>query len=154
MFKALPPAVLEEMLEAGEILLTVKAAWEGASVWSAVPNFISYCIGTERTHIFTCYCLREGVTLQLTNMEPTKLISGEKPLVDAYMYVALKGLIEFANSLGIERLIIDSYVPSAADYMLDLGFYITPKGTFSSGGVRGYKILKEQNSHGKEKVNI
>jgi len=142
MYRALSPSVLEEMTERGNILLTIKPGWEQGTPWTASPSFVSYCIGTNQEHIFTCYSSRENTVMQVTNMEATKLISDKKSLVDAYMYVALKGLIDLAKDREVKRLIVDSFIPSAADHMLDLGFYITPKGAFSCGGSRGCKTIK------------
>ena len=141
MYKAFSPSVLEEMEERGDISLTVKSGWEHANKWTAQPFFISYCIGSEREHIFSCYFSQESTVIQITNIEPTKLIADKKALVDAYMYITLKGLIGYAENAGVSRLIIDSYISAAADHMLDLGFYVTPKGI--SGGSRGCKRLKD-----------
>lgn len=140
MYKSLSPSVLEEMVERGNILVTVKPGWEQTSGWNAKPSFISYTTGYDREHIFTCYFVCDSHSVQITDVEPTKLIYGEKALVDAYMYVTLKGLVEFANNLGANRLIFDSIIP-AADHMLDLGFNVTSKGI--SGGSRGCKSLKD-----------
>ncbi len=142
MYKAFSPSVLKEMMERGNVLLTVKPGWEGSTPWNPCPSFISYCIGTNREHIFTCYSSQESTVMQITNIEATKLISDKKSLVDAYMYVALKGLLDIAEDKEVKRLIIDSFISSAADHMLDLGFYITPKGAFSSTGSRGCKTIK------------
>ena len=79
--------------------------------------------------------------MQITNVVATKLIADKKGLVDAYTYIALKGMIEFAKNMKSQRIIVDSYIPSLADYMLDFEFHITPKGL--SGGCRGCKILED-----------
>lgn len=142
MYKAFSPSVLKEMTERGNILLTIKPGWEQATPWNASPSFISYCMGTNREHIFTCYFSQESTVMQVTNIEATKLISDKKSLVDAYMYVALKGLVELAENKKVQRLIVDSFISAAADHMLDLGFYITPKGAFSSTGSRGCKTIE------------
>ena len=142
MYRALSPSVLEEMAGRGNILLTIKHGWEHQTPWTATPSFISYCIGTTREHIFICYSSRESTVMQISNIEATELISDEKSLVDAYMYVALKGLINLAESSRVKRLIVDSFIPSTADHMLDLGFYITPRGSFSGAGSRGCKTIK------------
>ena len=141
MYKAFSPSVLAEMEDRGNILITVKPGWEGGGEWIAKPSFISYCIGVEREHIFTCYLSQETKAIQVSNMEATKLISDNKALVDAYMYVALKGLVEFATSQDARRLLVDSFIPASADYMLDLGFYVTSKGL--SAGSRGCKTLRK-----------
>ena len=141
MYKAFGPAVLAEMEERGNILITVKPGWEAGGDWISKPSFISYCIGTNREHIFTCYISQESKAVQISNMEATKLISDKKALVDAYVYVALKGLVGFARSLDARRLLVDSFIPAAADYMLDLGFYVTSKGL--SAGARGCKTLRK-----------
>jgi len=139
MYKAFGPAVLAEMEERGNILITVKPGWEGGGDWISKPSYISYCMGTNREHIFTCYLSQESKSIQIANMEATKLISDRKGLVDAYVYVALKGLVKFAKSLNASRLLVDSFIPATADYMLDLGFYVTSKGL--SAGARGCKTL-------------
>lgn len=141
MYKSFSPKILEEMKERGDILVTIKRGWEDTGGWDAKPSFISYTIGHDREHIFRCYFMRENDVVQISDVEPTELISGKKALVDAYMYITLNGLIEFANSLGAKRLIFDSFVPAAADHMLDLGFNVTSKGI--SGGSRGCKSLKD-----------
>lgn len=143
MYKAFSPSVLKEMEEHGNILITVKSGWEQTNKWSAKPSYVSYCIGAKREHIFSCYMSQETNTIQITNMKATRLISDKKALIDAYMYIALKGLIEFARDTGVERLIVDSPISAAADYMLDLGFYVMPKGKFSTSGSRGCKRLEE-----------
>jgi len=141
MYKALSPSVLEEMEERGDIVVTIKNGWDQGVRWSTKPHNISYCIGTSLERIFTCYISKESATVQITNIEPTKLISANKGLIDAYMYVALKGLMKFAKELNTRRLIIDSYIPASADYMLDLGFSVTSKGLGS--GARGCKTLED-----------
>ena len=141
MYKSLSTSVLREMEERGDILVTIKPGWEQSGGWQAKPSFISYAVGYDREHIFGCYFMQENNTIQISDVEPTKLISNEKSLVDAYIYITLKGLIEFANNLGAKRLIFDSLIPAAADHMLDLGFNITSKGI--SGGTRGCKLLKD-----------
>lgn len=141
MYKSLSPSVLEEMTKRGSAVITVKGGWETTSAWVSIPGFITYCLGDNREHIFRCYMSRETNTIQITNVEATKLIADKKSLVDAYMYVALKGVIKFAESMRVKRLIFDSYIPSAADHMIDLGFRITSKGL--SGGSRGLKMFKE-----------
>jgi len=141
MYRAFSPTVLKEMEDRGNILVTVKPGWEGGGEWISKPSFISYCIGTGREHIFTCYLSQESKSIQISNMEATKLISDKKALVDAYMYVALKGLVKFARSLNARRLLVDSFIPATADYMLDLGFYVTSKGL--SAGARGCKTLRK-----------
>ena len=143
MYRTLAPSVLKEMEECGNVVLTVKPGWEQVNQWSSKPSYISYCIGTRREHIFTCYMSQENTTIQITNMEATKLIANNKALIDAYMYVTLKELIDFAETQQVKRLIVDSFISSAADHMLDLGFYVTPKGTFSANGSRGCKTIKE-----------
>lgn len=143
MYKTLAPSVIKEMEECGNIVLTIKPGWEQGNLWSARPSYISYCMGTRHEHIFTCYMSQGGETIQLTNMAPTELISNNKALIDAYMHIALKGLIGYAKTQGIKRLIIDSFTSSAADHMLGLGFYVTSKGTFNSSGSRGCKTIKE-----------
>jgi hypothetical protein len=40
----------------------------------------------------------------------------------------------------MKRLIVDSYIPAAADHMMDLEFSVTARGI--SAGARGCKILK------------
>jgi hypothetical protein len=141
MYKSLSSSILKEMLDRGRITVTIKTGWETACSWASMPSYITYCLGGRREHIFSFYLTRGPNTIQMINVESTKLISDKKPLVDAYMYVALRGVIDFAKSLKAKRFIFDSYIPSAADHMLDLGFIVNPKG-FNSGG-RGLKILKE-----------
>jgi hypothetical protein len=141
MYKAFSPTVLAEMEDRGNILITVKPGWEGGGDWISKPSYISYCIGTEREHIFTCYLSHESKAVQVSNMEATGLISDNKALVDAYMCIALKGLVVFAKSLNARRLLVDSFIPATADYMLDLGFYVTSKGL--SAGARGCKTLRK-----------
>lgn len=141
MYKSFSQSVLEEMEERGGILLTIKPGWEQSTEWCAQPFFISYCMGLQREHIFSCYLSKENGAIQIVNLEATELIKDKKSLVDAYMYVTLKGLIKHAKNMGATRLIVDSYIPATADHMLDLGFYITPKGM--TGGARGCKKLKE-----------
>ena len=141
MYKSLSKSVLEEMTERGNTVVTIKAGWEMSSAWMSIPGYITYCLGGNREHIFRCYVSREHNTIQITNVEATKLISDKKSLVDAYMYVALKGVVKFAENLRAKRLIFDSYIPAAADHMIDLGFRITSKGL--SGGSRGLKTFKE-----------
>ena len=143
MYKAFSPSIIEEMEERGNIVITVKPGWEQTQPWSSKPSYISYWLGTHHERIFSCYVAQEktAAVVQVTNMEATKLISDKKALVDAYMYITLKGLIEYAKSAEAERLIVDSYIPAAADHMLDLGFYITPKGSLA-GGSRGCKTIK------------
>jgi len=71
----------------------------------------------------------------------TELIADKKGLVDAYTYLALKGMVDFTRTMQATRLIVDSFIPALADHMLDLGFHVTPKGM--SGGCRGCKTLKD-----------
>lgn len=140
MYKAFAPSVVKELEERGNIIVTIKSGWEqDDGGWLCKPCFVTYCIGSALEHIFSSYLSNEMNTVQFANIEATEVISGNKPLVDAYMYVALKGLIEFAKNLKKKRLVIDSYIPAVADHMLDLGFYITPK---TGAGARGCRILK------------
>ena len=141
MYKSLSASVLKEMTERGNTTITIKAGWETSSAWVSIPGFITYCLGGNLEHIFRCYMSREHDSIQITNVEPTELIADKKALVDAYMYVALKGVVKFAEDMRVKRLIFDSYVPAAADHMIDLGFRITSKGL--SGGSRGLKTFKE-----------
>lgn len=139
MFKTVAPSVLKELSDAGEILLTIKPGWEMAGSWSSKPSHIYYCLGTNRERIFDCYFNHDKNAVQVTNIEAAKLIKGQKSLIDAYMHVALKGLLDLAISLKSKRLIVDSYIPSVADHMFDLGFNVTSKGLQS--GARGCKLL-------------
>jgi len=141
MYKAISSSIIKEMLDAGDTYVSIKKGWEHSSGWSAKPSYIIYALGPERERIFSCYFFRERDTIQITNLEATKLISDQKALVDAYMYIALVGLIEFSKNLGVKRLIVDSYIPSIADHMLDLGFQITAKG-FGRAGGRGIKNIE------------
>ena len=144
MYKTLSPETLKEMEERGHIMVSFKEGWETCSPWSSKPAYLYYCLGSERERIFTCYISTADATTQITNLEATKVISGEKALVDAYMYVALKGLIRFARNNQSRRLVIDSYISATADYMLDMGFRITAIGSAPSvGGARGCKTLKD-----------
>lgn len=141
MYKSFSPGVLKEMKNRGEIIITIRPGWENAAQWSYIPGFISYCIGQNREHIFSCYISKDTETVQLTNIVPTKLINENKSLIDAYMYVAIKGLMELTEGMGAKRLVIDSLLPAAADHMLDAGFSVTPKGPV---GTRGCKTLKDK----------
>jgi len=143
MYKALSPAVVREMGERGEIIVTVKSGWEQSGGWVAKPGFISYCLATTQERIFSCYITYEGDTIQITNLEPTELIAGQKQLVDAYMHVAICGIIKHGLMLRFKRLIVDSHIPAITDHLLDLGFFITAKGAFSGSGARGFKLLEE-----------
>jgi len=140
MFKALSPSVIDEMVEAGNITVTIKPGWEDQGHWLAKPANIVYILGYNEEAIFTCYYQRSGSTLQITNVEPAKLIGDRKSLVDAYLYVALKGLVDMANSIKLKRLVIDSYIPALADHMLDLGFNVTARGLAS--GSRGCRVFE------------
>lgn len=142
MFKAFAPAVVKEMEEQGTVELVVKPGWESSvGNGSSKPGFISYCIGIEREHIFSCYFSDGGHYLQVTNIKPTSLISSERALVDAYMKVTLKGLIEVAKAIEKKRLIVSSMEPSLVDHMLDLKFKIAPVRLVAKVGARGYKII-------------
>ena len=118
-----------------------RPGWELQGGWSSKPAFILYWIGYESERIVSCYWSREGKTTQITQIEPDSLIIDNKALIDAYLYVALKGLILEADKSRMKRLIVDSYIPSIVDHMLDLGFSITAKGLSMPGG-RGCKILE------------
>jgi hypothetical protein len=131
------------MNEVGAVSITIAKGWENAGSWSSIPAFIAYWLGPESEHIFSCYYTRGRKTLQLTDLEATGLIKDKKALVDAYLYVAIKGIINNAKTMGLQRLIIDSYIPSVVDHMLDLGFRITPKSAFGAAGGRGCKILED-----------
>lgn len=139
MYKSLSPAVLREMEERGNVTLTTKPGWEQA--WTMVPSFVSYNIGTQRERIFKCYLSINTGAIQITDIEPTAVINKNKALIDAYMYLAVKGLIRYAISLKARQLVLDSYAPSIADHMLDLGFKVTCRG--ESLGARGCKSLGE-----------
>jgi hypothetical protein len=140
MFQALSQKTIEEMDSIGHILITVKSGWETAGTWSSQPHNISYCLGGHsKEHIFTCYILKESATVQVTSIEATELISDKKCLVDAYLVLALKGLMDYAKYICCDRLIVDSWIPSIIDHMLDLGFTTQPRGSFSS--IRGIKKL-------------
>ena len=141
MYKAFAPEIIKKMEENGSIVITIKPGWEHVGNWACAPSNISYWLGSQRERIFTCYLSRESSTVQITNVAATRLIADKKGLVDAYMYLALKGMIEFAKTAGVKRLIVDSFIPALADHMLDQEFHITPKGL--SGGCRGCKTLKD-----------
>ena len=140
MYKSFSASVLKQMEERAEIMVTVKEGWTSITKWSSTPGFISYCLGVNREQIFSCYITREESIFQISCVEPTELIKGQKSLVDAYIYVALRGLIKFANNMGVRQLVFDSYIPAAADHMLDMGFVLTPRGI---PGSRGCKILED-----------
>jgi len=126
------------MEELGHIIITAKNGWE--NVWNMQPSFISYNIDIASERIFSCYYSKSGNQVQITNLEALKLISDDKAMVDAYLFLAIKGLIRFTNNIGAKRLVVDSFIPAAADHMLDLGFYVVCKGL--SNGSRGCKTLE------------
>jgi len=128
------------MSSRGHISITVKKGWENVITWSSTPGFISYRLGVNTEHIFSCYITRGEKTVQLSNIEPTELIASQKSLVDAYIYVALKGVISLAGNIGAKRLVLDSSIPAIANHMLDMGFNVTPRGT---SGSRGCKLLED-----------
>lgn len=140
MYKALSPSVLKEMTDDGLVFLTIQSGWEPSSPWSAKPHHICYQLGTDHEHIFSCYYMLSGRTVRITNIKAAKIISKERALIDAYMYIALKGLIRIAKEMGAVKLVVDSQIPSIADHMLDLGFI---SGAFSTTGCQGFKTLKE-----------
>jgi len=140
MFKTLSPTAIEEMDKLGDINISIKSGWEEQGDWQAKPAHVVYWIGYTSEDIFTCYYSRESRTLQITNIEPTSLIGNQKALVDAYLYIAIKGIIGMAEKIRVKRLIIDSFLPPTADHLLDLGFHVTSKGL--SSGARGCKDLE------------
>jgi len=135
MYKSFSPSVLKEMEKRGHIQITAKNGWE--QVWSAQPSFISYCIGNTYERIFSCYYSGYDDQIQITSIEAMDLISKNKGLIDAYMYLAIKGIIRLANNIGVKYVVVDSFISSAADHMLDLGFRVG-----LSNGSRGCKKLK------------
>ena len=142
MYQALSPKVLEEMSEVGMAVITVKEGWEGVGNWSSKPSWISYCLGHHtQEHIFSCYVTKENRVLQVSNIEATELIADKKCLVDAYLMVALLGLIDHGRMVGCKMLVIDTWLGCAIDHMLDLKFNIQKSMTFCS--IRGHKNLEE-----------
>jgi hypothetical protein len=134
MFKTFGSDVIDEMVESGSISISIKEGWEIANRWNSTPAFITYCMGmgfVER--VFSCYYTVEGNTLQVDNIEATEIIANRKALVDAYLYVALKGLIEFAQSRGHKRLVVDSHIPYIIDHLIELKFSASSKGLMAGG---------------------
>ena len=147
MYKAFSPIVIKEMETHGNISLTIKSGWEQVNAWSAKPSHICYWMGDYQEYIFDCYSSQEKTVMEIGNLKATEIISDKDALVDAYMYLTLKGLIDLAEIVGVKRLIVSSYISATADYMLDLGFYVTHNKILLSGGSsgesRGCKTLKE-----------
>jgi len=141
MYKPLSDEVMRQLEDVGDVVITIKPGWETSGQWTAKPAYINYYRGTMGERIFRCYYDESGDTLSITHVEATKMIGDKKALVDGYLFVALKGLINHASSNGKKRLIVESYIPAIADHMLDLGFSLQPKG-LQPGGY-GCKLLKE-----------
>jgi hypothetical protein len=142
MYKALSAVTVKELEETGKILLLVKKGWE-MHHWAGCPHHIYYRIGTRQECIFDCYVSIHNDVMSISNIKPTKLIVSEPSLVDAYLFIALKEMIEYASSLKIKKLIVDSAVTSMAEHLVDLGFTPSPRSTFSGSTLQGYMLLEE-----------
>lgn len=138
MYKACSPTILEDMEKNGKIIISIKEGYEMSGAWTAKPINIFYYIGNIKERIFECYYHERNKVVQITNIKPTQLIADQSNLVDGYMYIVLKGLIEFAKSTNAKKIIVDSKISSITDHMLDLNFE-----SFSVGGQRACKHLED-----------
>lgn len=141
MFREMRASALADLVRLGDVNITIKQGWDAGVSWQSTPAYINYWIGYESERIFKCYLTSDGDSLQVAHIEPTSLIKDVAKLVDAYLYAAVKGLIDECHRRGKRRLVVDSYIPSVVDHMVDLGFNVNSKG-FQPGGY-GCKILKD-----------
>ena len=137
MYKQLKLSAVKELEESGLIVLTIKDGWEHSGVRQALPYNINYQIGVDSERIFSCYVHMYGETIEVTNIEPTSIISDHKNLVDAYLGIAIQGVIDYAESMGRSRIIVSSCITSAPEHMADKGFTLVPKGLFPANVTQG-----------------
>lgn len=128
MYRSISPLVLKELEESGDVVFSVKnVQFAQSTPWVSVPHKISFLIGPECEHIFDCLIQKYDNQIYVSQIEIAGLLRKEEQgLVDAYLYLTIKKLIKFAKVLGKSQLIIDSYIPSTAEHLLDLGFYLYP----------------------------
>lgn len=146
MFKPLSIPAFKDLRNAGYVIILVKKGWE-ARPWSSCPHNVYFRIATDQEKIFTCYVSVEngfGKTMTISNVEPTSLIKGETSLVDAYLRIAIEGMIEHAQNLSMGRLVLMSPLTLAIDHMLDLGFRFTGRCKQGEQGSQGYFILGDK----------
>lgn len=138
MYKQLSSTAVKELEESGCIILTIKAGWEPGSVRQALPYNINYQIGVDLERIFRCYLHIYEETVEVTNVEPAPMISDQENLVDAYLGIAIQGIVKYAKSLSKSHVVISSRIPSAAEHLADKGFTLVPRGLFPARVVQGF----------------
>jgi hypothetical protein len=141
MYKPLSPSVLKELEEQGLAMYVPEGE---TKAWTPTPHRVYFMIGIEREHIFDCSILEYDNTIHIANVETADFLKKEeRGLIEAYLYLAIKGAIRQAKSSikdkdGV-KLIFDSYISSTPECLANLGFDISP----STTPYRGYLELKE-----------
>lgn len=141
MYQALSPSVIEDLEKQGEVVFTLKTmkdipADQVNSPWRTIPHKISFQIGTEEEHIFNCWVQIYDGTMNVSHIETAGMLkTEERGLVDAYLYLTIKGAIDHARSIHLHRLVIDSYLSATAEHLADLGFELFPGGLPYRGSI-------------------
>ena len=147
MYKSLAPSVIKELEEQGEIELepedSTRSEWGFFNSWKAIRTKVYYSLGPEREHIFNCTAQEFDNTVQISNIEPAGILNEEEQgLVEAYLHIFVKAMIEVASDYCSQknniRLIFDSYLPCTPECLANLGFHLLP----GSNLYRGYIKLR------------
>lgn len=145
MYRELAPKVIEELDASGSVMFIVDAdgvglpeEWEGP-----IKYRIDFHIHAEKEHIFNCLLNERGRSIQITDVEPSDWMKEQsKGVLDGYVYIMLKSTRRFANRMQCKRLFISSGLPMFAEYLVDLGFHIRPRG--AGGKVEGFVSLDKE----------
>jgi hypothetical protein len=138
MYKAIAPSVIKELENMGDVVFSVKNTGsmpQNPTPWITIPHKISFMIGNECEHIFDCLIQSYDNQMYVSNVEAAGILRlEEQGLVDVYLYLTMKKAITFAKVTGKKRLVFDSHIPSTAEHMADLGFFIYPSTAPYRGG--------------------
>jgi len=141
MYKALSPSVLKELENQGIVMYISEGK---PKAWVATRYRVYFIIGSDREHIFNCLIQEYDNTVHVSDVETSDFLKKEEQgLVEAYLYLAIKGAIRYVRLATRNKeevkLIFDSYLTPTPECLSELGFKIFP----SAGPYRGYVKLKE-----------
>lgn len=142
MFNSLRKSDADKLRADINMSLVTKEGWSDVSMmttWHSIPSYILGCVGTERQILFSCYSSMYDKNLDVTLIEPApSLMKMGKSYTDFYLGIAIEDLQRFAKSGDFRRILLETYLPSAYDHLLDHNFVVLPR----TDKVQGYKKLK------------
>lgn len=143
----------EKINTCGHVHIFMPEKWANTDrPYNFVPREVRVSFGETNPSlaptIFFCYFTLENRTLVVSHFKPshdfTMVNKRVKGLVDAYMDKVLQEFIRHGSLMSVDKLIIKTEMPMAADSFLELGFKAKSEG--EKGYVGEYDFKKTRSS--------